>query len=276
MVTWQKDRLDKFRRLVDLDELPKPVSPDVGVVAEWPERLQALLKPGWKIFFENAWLEAGGAIGEWGLRRERECRTEQLAVKIYVSSHAVGPARRYFRHQAMSSTAPELPYKVEVSDDREVVTFLVEAPAEEEGTYNDGLLRLYRNVVFDVRVYDAEIRARTVADDLLAFAQEHANASLPEGQPRIGPMTPEIPFPGGELQVRVPAAPDPFDSFRDTPFEVQVQTRGQVDFLGFRDQEANFRWQEEAGEGGICVQAIDRRTLLSRRLNIKIPDETLG
>src|SRR5215208_4606990 len=111
MEPWEEDRLTKFRALVDLDALPPPPPPEVGVVANWRAKLSSplagLMIPGWKLFFQHVRAEPGGVLGEWGLRRDHE----QLAVKIFVSSHGVRPARLYFRRLAMSSTAPEYPYK---------------------------------------------------------------------------------------------------------------------------------------------------------------------
>jgi hypothetical protein len=259
--TWEANRLEKFRRLVNLDKLPKPLSPGRGVVADWQEKMSLFAESGrWTIFFRNTWLDFGGGVGEWGMRRE----TEQCAVKIFVSSHGFGLAQRYFRRQAMSSTAPEYPYQVTVDDD--VVTFFVASPGRDQKTRNDSLLRLYRNVVFHVRVYDAKIEVRAVADDLVNFARQHSDL--------ISPHLPRIDRPedvaSGEVLVRIPTAPDPFDDFRDTPFEVETRAREGINFMGFREDGASFHRKSQGAGGWIRVQAVDRRTLLSRveRFNI--------
>lgn len=277
MVTWEEDRLGKLRELVNLDALPLP-PPDVGVVADWRAKLDPSSfewkMPGWELFFRHVRTEPGGAIGEWGFKQGRE----QLAVKIFVSSRGVQPARDYFRRLAMSSTAPEYPYKPPPGDpspvSEEVVTFFVSSPSLDQQTHNDSVLRLFRNVVFDVRAYDARIdetKVLEIADDLLEFAQqkEHSEAPLRLNRPKVRRTEPpEAVLPDGVVQVRIPAAPDELDDFQGTDFEVRVRTRGKVDFLGFDKENANFRWKQQPGDGRIRVQVIDRRTLLSRTLRI--------
>lgn len=261
-----KTRYDQFRHLVDLRKLDKPKQ---GVVVDWSKRLEAWAhQEKWEIFFENTWSQDRGAIKEWGLRRTQpgQERAEQLAVKIYVSSDGAEPARRYFVSQAMSSTASDLPYQRPPSEPPEgdVVTFLVKQ-SRDGVTHNDSLLRLYRNVVFDVSAYDSKSGVFEIADDLLALAQENSNASLDEGRPLVTWIDPKN---QREAQVRLPVAPDEFDDFPG--LEVQVQTKGNVDFLGFSDRDAKFRQKEELGKGRVRVQAIDRRTLLSGKVDFKI------
>ncbi len=261
--TWGANRLEKFRQLVNLDKLPKPLSPGRGVVADWQEKMSSFAESGrWTIFFRNTWLEFGGGVGEWGMRRE----TEQCAVKIFVSSHGFGLAQRYFRRQAMSSTAPEYPYQVTVDDD--VVTFFVASPGRDQKTRNDSLLRLYRNVVLQVRFYDAKEEIGGIADDLLAFACQHTGAQISDHVPRISRLQDVA----DQVWIQLPAAPDPFDDFRDTLFEVETWARDGIDFMGFRESRANFHRKTQGTGGWIRVQAVDRRTLLSRVERFKIQE----
>lgn len=264
MDPWEKDRLTNFQKLVNLDALPLP-PPEEGVVADWRAKLRSplagLTVPGWEIFFQHVRAEPGGALGEWGLRRERE----QLAVRIFVSSLGVEPARLYFCQLAMSSTAPDYPYERAISG--EVVTLSVNSPSLDQQTHNHSVLRLFRNVVFDVHAYDAKIDVLQVANDLLNYAQQNSGLPLPSNLPdvkRKGP--PEVILP--EVQIELPAEPDELDDFEDTDFDVKVETEGKVDFLGFTGQNARFRWQGQTGEGWLRVQVIDRRTLLSQTLTL--------
>ena len=265
MDPWEKDRLARFRTLVDLDALPNPPSPEEGVVADWRAKLSSplagLTMPGWELFFQHVRAEPGGALGEWGLRRERQ----QLAVRIFVSSLGVEPARLYFRQLAMSSTAPDYPYKRTVSG--EVATLFADSPSLDLQTHNDSVLQLYRNVVFDVRAYDARISVLQVADDLLNFAQQNSGLPLPSNRPDLkAKESPEVVLP--EVQIELPVEPDELDDFEDTDFDVKVETGGKVDFLGFTKQNARFHWPDQPGDGWLRVQVIDRRTLLTQTLTL--------
>jgi hypothetical protein len=267
MVTWHEDRLAKFQDLVNLDEITPPPSPETGVVADWRAKMGNLAgwdTTGWELFFQHVRAESGESLGQWGWKRGQE----QLALRIFVSSHGILPARYYFRRLAMSSTAPEYPYqKIPYPKDvsKEVVTFFVPSPSPDGQTHSDSVLRLFRNVVFDVRASKARVPVLDVVDDLTDFALQHSNFSLPDNRPKVERTGPQE---GKEVYVQVPVAPDAFDDFQATPFEVRVETRGKVEFQGFKQNEANFVWQEQPGEGGIRVQAINRRTLLSRTLSI--------
>lgn len=267
LIAWQKDRVKQFREFVQLWKLPKP-SPGQGVVALWFEVFTPLLGQGWDFFFENVWYENSGGIGEWGFKRNRESLEERLAVKIYVSSIGVEPARRHFRRQVMSSTEPELPYSSVVSD--EAVIFFVKAPSQDGRIRNDSVLQLYRNVVWEVQAYDAEIDVFQVAHDLLSLAKNNSDVPLNKEQPVLSP--PDLPdklSPGEEIHLHLPAASDPFGDFRSTNYHIQVQTRDQVEFTGCRESEAFFRLRQPGG-GKIRVQAVDRGTLLSKEIIVEV------
>jgi hypothetical protein len=159
---------------------------------------------------------------------------------------------------------------VEPSSESEVVTLFLDGPLSGKRTHNDSLLRLYRNVVFLIRAYDAEVDVRLVADGLLALAKNNSKVPLHEKRPSITlPTLPDKLSPGEEIRIKVPAAPDPCGDFQSTDYQVQVQTEGGAEFFGFQDENAYFRLSQP-GEGEIRVQAIDRRTLLSKEVALDV------
>jgi hypothetical protein len=241
-------------------------------VVEWLSPEEFLSPQQWKTVHQNTWYQDGGAVREWDLLREPQVahnsREEKLTVRLYVTSLGVRAARLFFCREAASTTTPEIPYESEVSD--EIVTFYLLAPKPDGRTCNDSLLRLYRNVVFQIRAFDAEVNLRAVAAWLQSIAAQNPDAPLTENSPPL--MRPEVPdslAPREEFAVPLPAAPDPFGSFKDRDYQVQVKARGEADFLGFRDQNAAFHLRQ-SGEGKIQVQAIDQRTLLSKSVGFKV------
>lgn len=268
MANWQQNRAERFSRLVNLHNLPDSLPPDRGVAVNWLDGFTPLLQTGWNPFFENVWYQDHGGIGEWGFRRERQPLSEQLAVKIYVSSLGAKWAREYFQRQAMSSTAPELPYEWNVNG--EALTLFVSALAQDGQTRNESLLRLYLNVVFEIRTYDSEFSTIQIADGLLFLCIGHSDDFLPEKQPVLSvPALPETSLSGETIQIGLPSAPDPFGNFRGTKHQIQVHAQNPAAFTGFRGSQALFLL-EQPGDGEIRVQAIDRQTLLSREVGLNV------
>lgn len=251
----QQSRESQFAALVDFGQVPMP-APDHGVVAGWPDITQELEVEGWRQIVVDTWYQAGGGVRSWVLARG----TERLLVKIFAAAD-VSSARAFAKRLVISPTTPEIPYEVAV--DGETVTF-TSVSSSDAGLRNDVLIRLYRNVVFDVRAFRADFAVARLADELLGIALQHRDEVLSASLPPLA--QPELPpelTAGHEVAIAVPDVPDEFGRFAAGGFHIHVQTGEVSEFTGYRDRQAHFVLRQP-GQAKIQVAAVDQRTLMPK------------
>jgi hypothetical protein len=265
MATWKEERDSRLKReTIRIEEVPS-ADPDHGVVVPWPDpsSFAELGGEGWSTLDESTSGQQGGALREWVLGRGDD---ERLSVKLFVSSAGPDRARAFFEREALSPVIENPPYRRDQNG--EVLTLWLAIPPDETPVRNDSLLRLFRNVVFSVRAFDARVEVRRIADHLLEIALQNPEAPFVEHLPPL--PEPEVPRedlrPGRELTLAIPP-PTPWRGGK-TLYRVQVATAGDaVDFTGLSGERAWFRIPAP-GAARIHLQAVDRGTLISKEVNV--------
>jgi hypothetical protein len=260
---WKARRDERLRETIRLNEVP-PASADRGVVLEWPDpaKFPELGPAGWRTIDERTSYREGGALREWVLARG----DERLSIKVFVSSVGPQPARTFFEREALSPADASPPYQRDLSG--EVLTLFLHVPFSDSPARNDALLLLFRNIVLSLRAFNGNVEVREIAARLLELARRQADVPFAEYLPPL--PEPEDPkggiLPGQELTLDLP--PQTPWKHGEAQYRLQVSTSGEaVDFTGLRDEKAWFRMLTP-GEGRISLRAVDRRTLMSKEVQL--------
>lgn len=260
MNAYEVERTEAFKRKIGYQRLvERTENSSVGVAAEWPDLLSApmLRSGGWTVATDSIWSVADGASRSVVLRSAQ--RT--INSTMFVSTKGVAAALKELISRASATMTPEVPYEKGPDDLGDIAVSL--------GSGGDqDLIWVFHNVCFQMRGVQSEIDILAIARWLQSVANAHVVSSLLNHLP----PKPALSLSSRTLQVGQTAdliITFPPDSEVQRYLVEVVSTVEPVSLLSQEPLHAVLR-AETPGIGIVEVAIIDRRTLLSDRLQLTL------